>query len=123
MTNAKTNYADIWLENGIIHVVNTQTHYTEEMVDQIIQERNEVRNGKEYPLLSYMQNFKSATKKARERLLQEDANEGITAMAVLSSSRLHIVYFNFMTTFYKMRLPVKMFTDKEKAITWLTKYN
>lgn len=122
MIETNEKIIDIWIEDGVIHAKNTQRHYTREMVDFVLKQRDEIRKGKDYPLLSYMHNMSSATKSARERLMEEDANTGITAMAVLTSNRVQNVYFNFMTTIYKMRKPVKMFSNKEKALQWLQQY-
>lgn len=121
-TENNTSFANIWIADEIVHVEFTCEHYTEAMVDEAIKQRLEITKDGIYPMLSNLQNFKSATKGAKQRIIQNDAAFGTKAVAVLINSKVQEVIYNFFILFYKAPTPIKMFTNKEKALEWLKQY-
>ena len=122
MDEYKDDRFHIKIEDGIAYVIWLQDHYEYEDVDFGIKKRREITEDKEYVMLSDIRGVKSGSREARQRLSQKDAGEGMKAVAVVVSSRIHRVLYNFFSTIYKDPAPTKLFTDKEAAIKWLQQY-
>jgi len=110
------------IENDIIHVVWLKEYIDEDFVDAGIKIRLTLTENKTYPMFSDIRLAKNGSRKARERLSKTDGAERVSAVAVLVSSNVHKVLFNFFNSIYKAPAPTKIFTDKEQALEWLEQY-
>lgn len=69
---------------------------TEEMIDEGVKHRLEIADGKTYPMLGDIRATKMFTREARNRLVENDAESGVAAVAILISNKTHEVFFNFL---------------------------
>ncbi len=119
LTEKKENYLEVKIENGIVHIIYTHEHYTEQMIDAAIKQTKEVTKGESYVMFVDIRKVKSSTRGARKRLAQKDAKDGTIAAAILINSDIQRVIYNFFNTVFTAPAPTKLFTDKEKAMEWL----
>lgn len=112
----------IELINGILHVEWMKETYDYETIDYIIKKRIEMVEGNSYPIFTDLRKLKGGSRQARERLAGKDAGVGVSAVAVLVSTRVQKTMYNFFNAIYKAPVQAKVFTDKEKALQWLEKY-
>ena len=122
MENSSNNIAEMSIEDGILYIVYSCDHYTEEMVDAGIKQRYELTKETPYPMFADIRKVKTSTREARQRMSQKDAAFGTKAVAILINSKVQEVLYNFFNVIYKAPAPAKMFTNKEKAIEWLQQY-
>jgi hypothetical protein len=92
------------------------------LVNDAINKRHEMTEGKEVLLLSDIRKVKKGTREARERLAAADAGKGVIAVAILIKSKLQRVMVNFFHSIYKAPNAHRLFTDRQKAQEWLLKY-
>jgi hypothetical protein len=92
---------------------------------EIVKSRLEFCKKKSYPTLADITAIKNIVKDARDYFSSAEAAEGITAGALVSKSSFTTIIGNFFLkiAFIKTQIPTRMFTDKQKAIDWLTQYN
>ena len=121
-SDEKEKYYDIWIEDGIVHIIYLYEQFTEEMVDSLIKQRLELTKDKSYPMFSDIRKTKSFTREARQRFAQKDAGYGTMVVAILINSKIQEIIYNFFSTVYKAPSPAKMFTDKEKSLKWLKQF-
>ena len=112
----------IKIENGIVHVVFNKEHVDYSLVNEGIIKRLELTKEKSYPMFSDIRMVKSSTREARERMGAKDAGVGINAVAILISSKIQKITYNFFNSIYKAPAPTKLFTDKDKALKWLEQF-
>jgi len=93
-----------------------------DIVNEGILSRNELCEGKTYPLFSDIRTLKSSTREARERMAAKDAGIGVSAVAILINSKAQRIIYNFFNSIYKAPAPTRLFTNKEKALKWLEQY-
>jgi len=122
MEKYSDEFFDIEIINGIIEIIWKKDYYDFAEVDFGMKKRTELANNRSFPILSDFRKVKSGSRKARERLSEKDGGEKVSAVAVLVSSNVHKVLFNFFNSIYKAPAPTKLFTDKEKALEWLEQY-
>ncbi len=120
------NYQDenfkIELKNGILHVEWLKETYDFESIDYIIKKRIEIIGDQSFPIFTDLRLLKGGSRQARERLAGKDAGIGVSAVAVLVSTRVQKTMYNFFNAIYKAPVQARVFTDKEKALQWLEKY-
>jgi hypothetical protein len=122
MINYKDENFLIELKDGIIHVEWLKETYDYDSIDYIIKKRIEMVKGESYPIFTDLRKLKSGSRQARERLAGPDAGIGVTAVAVLVSTRVQRTLYNFFNAIYKAPVQAKIFTSKEKALEWLEKF-
>ena len=89
-----------------------------------IEARLNLSNGNCYPLISDIRNVKNTTREARQILANKKAQIGVTACAVITSSMVQQIMFNFFLAIYGTIAPIqtKLFLEKEKALAWIEQY-
>lgn len=112
----------ICLENGIVYVDYLIEHATYEIADKAIKKKLEMFTGESYPVISDMTKIKSSTRDARQRMSEPDAAIGVKAVAIIFSSKVHRVMFNFFSAINKRPAPAKLFSNKEDAKKWAQKF-
>ena len=122
MEETRTNYSDIWIEDGIVYTVLNYENFTEEMVESGIKQRLAITKDNWYPIFADVRKIKNFSREARQRLAQKDAAYGSAAVAIVTNSKVQEVLYNFFNVIYKAPAPTKMFTDPDKAIEWLKQY-
>jgi hypothetical protein len=91
---------------------------------KILQDRIGFIQGMSFPILVDSTRVKSVNKEARDFLSSEEARTGVKATAILVSGYLSSAIANFFlkVTVKKPIVPTRIFSDKQKAITWLEQY-
>lgn len=113
-------------DNVVILTFKPDLVVVKSIAEEIINNRILFIQGVSYPTLADVRKVRSADKAARESFGSLKAQEGVKAGALVSES----VFSTFLGNFFlkieflnKSKLPTRLFTDKEKAITWLKRYN
>jgi hypothetical protein len=88
----------------------------------ILHERLEFTNYKSYPVLVIDSGLVSMDKQARDFLSSNEAITGIRASAIISSSVVNSMLVNFILKISRPNLPVRVFTDRTAAETWLNSF-
>lgn len=83
----------------------------------------ELSEGKIYPLLVNLNEIKSITKEARDHFSMKDRTPGVSAIGLVIKSPASTIIGNFFLGLNKSMVPVKLFTNEEKAIAWLKQFS
>lgn len=116
------NYCDAFIEDGILNVIHTYEHYTEEMIDDIIKQTFFLAKDKSYPFLIDLYRVKTISRGGRHRVTQDDVGRIAKVVAILVNCKTQEILYNFFKIMHKESIPSKMFTSKAKAIEWLKQY-
>lgn len=81
-----------------------------------------VSSGAVYPILVNLKQIHSISKPARDHFSMQNRAAGVTAIAMLIKSPGSRIIGNFFLGLNKPTVPTKLFTDKDKAITWLKQF-
>lgn len=124
MENIENEFCKMWREDGIIFIDYLSENIDDNMVDFLIKTKMKLADGRWYPMLSDISHVKSFSRAARERFSKKDAGEYTSAAAILVSSKVQVLIYNFFNSIYKAPSPAKLFhyTQKEEALAWLQKY-
>jgi hypothetical protein len=82
----------------------------------------EVSEGKVYPLLVDIREINSISKEARDHFTMQGRTPGVTSIGLLVKSPVSRIIGNFFLGLNKSKVPVKLFTDEAKAVSWLRQY-
>lgn len=119
----ENEYIKVTVENGLIIAV-----YKPNLVMDIavakatVAARKQVCNGITMPGFADIRGLKSVTDEAREWLASKEANEQLCAMAVLTNNPIQNLLANFYLKFSKPPMPTQLFTNRDKALRWLSLY-
>ncbi|SDH66786.1 SpoIIAA-like [Pedobacter terrae] len=81
----------------------------------------EITNNKKVPLLIYLKNSPVPDKETR-KFSTEQLPQIYTAMAMVSKPGLAHLIMKMLFKFQNPPIPIKSFTDKEKAMEWLKRF-
>lgn len=79
---------------------------------------NQLKADTKFPLIIDTRNIKSISKDARDHFSLRGRESKTFAFAILIDSPLSMIIGNFFMGLNKPRVPVKLFTSEEKAISW-----
>jgi len=82
----------------------------------------ELCQGKKRPVFINIQNVKTVQRESRQFYASEEPARYISAAALLISNPVSQIMGNFFMGINKTVMPVKLFTDKEEAVKWLSGY-
>jgi hypothetical protein len=118
----KGKYMTYEIRDGILYSVFIKNVLIDMPAAEIIvNERLELCNGKNYPTLFEYDNFEYADKEVRNYMNTEGIR-GMSAGAIVTKSLTVKTFFNFYVAVSKPAIPAKVFTDREKAIAWLSQF-
>lgn len=116
----KTKFAEMWLENEIIHVVHPpKIQITLEIAQECVEERLKLSAGNVYPLFSDLRNIVSVDEDARQYLSQGDAVKYLSAGAFLVGNSVNKLMAATFILFNRPVVPTKFFTNITEALRWL----
>lgn len=116
-------FVEMWVENGILHIVHVPfATITLEIAEINVAARLEITDGKTLPVFADVRGAKTMTKEARQYLSTGDGIKGISAGAFLIKTQIEALMANAWLVLYPMKVPTRLFTDKEGALGWLEKY-
>jgi hypothetical protein len=93
---------------------------TEDVARKTVAELMALTSGKRIVLLADLRQLKSITREAR--VFFANATNAYAAIALLAGSLPTQVMANFFIGLSRPKVPTQMFTDEEKALTWLRRY-
>jgi hypothetical protein len=96
------------------------TILTEDLARASLVELSALTGGKKVPVLADIRKLKSMTREARKHYAV--ATMAVTAIALLASSPATQMIANFFLGLNRPNVPTQMFTDEEKALTWLRRH-
>ncbi|MFL5762531.1 MAG: hypothetical protein ACJ77K_01235 [Bacteroidia bacterium] len=114
-----------WLDdNGICYtVVKPNAVISIEDAVQNTASVKEVSEGKIYPLLVNLKEINSISKEARDHFTMQNRKPGVNSIGLLIKSPVSRIIGNFFLGLNKSTVPVKLFTDETKAVSWLKQYS
>lgn len=97
-----------------------------DVVQEMTRLRKEISQGESCIACFDARNVRSISKEAREYASSNEGQEDVKAMAVLTDSHFTKLLSNFLIKidFKKndSKMPIKLFTTKEDALSWLKRY-
>lgn len=118
-------YAEIYLENGIVFGIYKGDLFIDlGAAKQVVTDRKLASNNEAKPMFVDATSVKGVSKEARDYFGSQEGSELLTASALYTNSKLSAFLANFLikVNLHKSSVPVRLFTDKEKAIKWLENY-
>lgn len=89
-----------------------------------VEQRKRATNYIAAPVLIDGRKLKSIDKQARDYFASDEGSDLLTAAALLADSAFtkHIGNFFLRISLKKRKIPIQLFTDREKAIDWLRQF-
>jgi hypothetical protein len=114
--------ADISIENGILFVEYKKGYLDLEGAKLTVKKRLELADGREFPVLVNDQGITGMSKEARDYFSSSKGTVGLKAGGIISKSVFTTAIANFYLKVSRPGIPARMFTSRQKAIEWLSKY-
>ena len=114
----------MWIDdNGIVHAVSLPgSVHTLEEARANMEATAKLTEGKRRPRLVDLRKLGSIEREARRYYAGEENAKVVNAAAMLVGSPLTRVAAYFFFTISKPIFPVRLFTNEEKALKWLSQY-
>lgn len=113
----------VWLtEDGIVITIGKLESQDTEAARENLIYTKKATGGKPRPLLVDMTKVRSMSKGAREEYVKQQGELIITAVALLTTSSVSNMIANLFIGLNKPHVPVKLFTDPDKARDWLMEH-
>lgn len=113
----------VWLnDDGIIIALNNFVTHSLENAIENLKTTKDLAGTQARPMLVDITNVRTMSKDAREEYVRPQNKEFITAVALLTNSNVGRMIGNLFMSLNKHIVPVKMFTDADKAREWLLLY-
>jgi hypothetical protein len=118
----KCPYVIMWMENNLICAqYANDLDMTLDVAKSCVDARLTFSQGKSYPLLVDMRGIKSVTPEARKYMASIGAIL-VKAGALITGSPLNRTIGNIFLAIDRPPVPLKLFTDEQKARQWLEKF-
>jgi hypothetical protein len=119
----KDEYFDLWLEDGIVRYRYHQGIIIDmDMAEKLVYCRLKMTAGKTYPGFVDAREVVYAYNGAKKYLASDIGFTGTSAVAILVKSHVQRVIANTFIRLKPAKIPVKLFTEEEKALKWLEAY-
>ena len=119
----ENDYAEIWFENGIVHIVYKPGCVLNiNNIKLIVQDRLKVSAGTKGPILIDFRNLVSSDNATRSYLATPEAERYLNAGAILITNEIQRLIMNLYLKIDKPNLPARVFTNREKALEWLEQF-
>lgn len=118
----ETEFVMMFIQDGIFHCHFKEIATMDLSVAQTsVKDRLQFFERKSYPSLFDITQVKQTTKEARDFLANE-GNELVSASAIVVSSPMLRMIANFYIVVNKPKNPSQLFTDRESAVKWLSRF-
>ena len=121
----KTKTSEIWIDDrGILNVkVSEGAELTYEEVKNCFDIYRELGCGGDNKVLQLMYaNVNAAMSKEAREYVAKQGQDFFIASAVITNNLAIRLIANFISKFYKLGFPFKIFDSEDKALEWLLKY-
>lgn len=113
------------LRDGILYgIYKRGLKITLDKAKKIVADRIKFCNGRNYPAIAFDNGMVSLDRRARQFFASDEGNKCVSAVAFVSDSvfNMYLVRFYLKISLSKPKIPIKIFTDKKKALKWLEQY-
>jgi len=118
-----TGQAELWIEDDIYYLSHMAGKKgTLESAKQELRIHRELSGGKKLPLFVDMRRIKGVTPEARDYGNSVEVKSIYSAMGILISSILTRTNASMFIRINQPPYPVKIFTEKEEALSWLQQF-
>ncbi|MGG9964087.1 hypothetical protein [Ferruginibacter sp. SUN106] len=97
-------------------------HISLPIAKEIVRARMAFTQGQQWPVMIIGHEIVSISKPAREYLASPEATQGLIATAIVVQSEFHRIIGNFFISVNKTSMPVKIFSNVQKAEKWLAQF-
>jgi len=116
-------FARLLVKDKILEVTYKEgLHITYEIAEKIVRDRLSFTKGKKMAVIIKSQGVISIDKPAREYFASEKGIRDLSATAIIVNSDYSRLLGNFFVFVNKTKMPVKIFSDTQKAVKWLQQY-
>jgi hypothetical protein len=117
------SFLSISLKENIVYI-NLNAEYINdiEIMDNAIRKRHEIQNNKSYPIIADIRKLKGGNFHIRKRMTQDDAQDKITALAFVATSKFQIFLFNYFNLRKCIRMPYRLFDNFDNAYEWIQNF-
>ena len=113
----------MWLEDGIVTIQYKENAVLDlPLLKTIVKNRIDLAENIPRPILLEPSKGLYWTKEAKAYGAKKEALLLTTAWGIVNSNTVVMISINSFLTFYKPLVPVKIFSEREKAIRWLQKF-
>lgn len=113
----------IWVsDDGIIITINNFVDHSHQDAIENLRITKDIAGDKPMPLLVDITKVRNISKEAREEYVAPANKEFVTAVGLLTGSNVGRMIGNLFMSLNKHIVPVKMFTDIDKAKDWLLQH-
>lgn len=117
-----TPYVTMWLEGPVLCATyNNDLHVSLEVAKKCVEARIFFSKGLSYPLLIDMRGIRSTTREARRYMATVGATL-VKAGALITGSTVNRAIGNIFLKVDRPPVPLRLFTDAEKAREWLQRF-
>ncbi len=119
----ENKYVEIWFDNGLVYeIFKPGCILTISAAREIVQDRLKVSDGKISPIFIDLRNMVSTENAARSYLASAEAHEYLSAGGLLINNEIQRLLMNLWLKIDKPYVPVKGFTNENKALEWLEQF-
>jgi hypothetical protein len=119
----ENEYYKIWRENGVIICVYCPGIIIDiNIVKKAVEDRILLAEGIARPVYGEGKGVKYWTKEAKDYCFTERGLKDIAALALSSDSQIMKISINWASRFITSKVPLRAFTNRDLAISWLVKY-
>ena len=118
----ESSYITMWMSDGILcarYAANLDV--TLDVAKTVVEARIFYSKGQRYALWVDMRGIKSMTREARSYLASVGATL-VTGAALITGSAVNRTLGNIFLKIDKPPVPIKLFTDEQKAMEWVRQY-
>ncbi len=116
----ETSMAFMHVEDDILYItLKVDADMKVDNIDEIIDARKRIQNGKKMKVLADIRNIWQASLKARKRAAAPDMQNLNIAMAIVIDSLASKLLANFFIKINNPSSPTRMFNSKEEGLLWL----
>ncbi|MDH5365629.1 MAG: hypothetical protein OEW67_01480 [Cyclobacteriaceae bacterium] len=121
MNKIKTKTSTVYIENDILRVdyMADVRISISDAIENVEAEKELISSLIKMPLLVDIRNVKSIESEARDYFTGVESQQIISKAALWTDSPISNMIGNFFIGLNKGTVPVKLFSNKDKAITWL----
>ena len=122
MESTAEDIMNFYIEDGVLFGEYQQEFTMDFPTAKLLLEgREKVQNGRMYPGFFNFGKVQYADKETREFLITRGC-ETLTAAAFFTKNIAFIMFLNSVVEIYRPHMPLRVFSDRKKAINWLKKY-
>ncbi len=111
-------------ENGIVFIYFKVEKINLDIAKKLLLIRLEYTNKKDSIMFIDVTNVKEICKDSRDYFGSTEGTKHLIAVAMFTKSKLSVFLVNFLmnVNLVKNKMPIKLFSDKEKALLWLENF-